>query len=141
MPTTTRFRLRLSVAAVFAATWYPSGCGSEPSAPGSDPDSGTFQLEAVTPTQLQGTVTNPVDPVPTVIVKTASGQPVSGRTVTFTLMGGAEYSGSVTNPTAVTNAQGIVNPGQWILGTHATSQALKLARAARPDAGHEPSGS
>ena len=65
-------------------------------------------------------------------------EPMSARVV---LAGALCSTGAVSNPVAVTNAQGIVNPGQWILGTHATSQALKLARAARPDAGHEPSGS
>jgi len=111
------------LAAVFAATWYASGCGNEPSAP--EPiNSQTLQLEAVTATQLRGTVATPVNPIPTLIVRTPSGQPASGMRVSFNLAGGAEFSGSVSNPTAVTNAQGIATPGQWILGTHATTQGL-----------------
>ena len=134
MSATTRVRAKLFVAAVFAATFYAYGCSNEPSAPEGDSvdqccavvpiNSQTLQLEAVVATELRGTVATPVSPVPTLIVKTPGGQPVSGIRINFSPAGGDEFSGSVRNTTAVTNGQGIATPGQWILGTRAGTQEL-----------------
>lgn len=105
-----------------------SACSTDPYAGVADPaqpapDAAALRLEAVS-APIQGTVASPVDPVPTVVVKTPAGAPVAGIGVSFTLAGGAEFSGSVVNARAVTNAQGIATPGQWILGAKATAQGL-----------------
>jgi hypothetical protein len=51
---------------------------------------------------------------PTVTVTDAQGVPVSGVVVTFSIGDG---TGRISNPTPVTNAQGVASSGGWTLGT------------------------
>lgn len=58
---------------------------------------------------------------PAVVVKDANGNLVSGVTVTFTVGSGG---GSVTAPTATTNAAGIAAVGSWTLGANSGTNTL-----------------
>jgi hypothetical protein len=58
---------------------------------------------------------------PSVIVRDGSGNPLAGRTVTFAVTAGG---GSVTGPTATTDASGVATVGSWILGPIAGPNAL-----------------
>lgn len=101
-----------------------SACDREPIAPTSEAvDSASLLMEAVSVTNLTGTVGEIVDPAPSVIVKTSRGKPVSGMLVNF-VTGGSEANGSVTRSAALTNAQGIATPGEWRLGPHSDRQVL-----------------
>ena len=62
-----------------------------------------------------------VGTLPSVIVKDAGGNPVSGVTVTFAVAGGG---GSITGATPTTNASGIATVGSWTLGTTAGANTL-----------------
>jgi uncharacterized protein YjdB len=61
-----------------------------------------------------------VPDVPTVQVKDANGQPVSGETVRFVPTGG----GTVTAPTATSDLMGLARAGTWTLGDTAGVQSL-----------------
>ena len=67
------------------------------------------------------TVSTAVATAPAVIVKDASGTPLSGVTVTFAVASGG---GSVTGATQTTNASGIATVGSWTLGTTAGTNTL-----------------
>ncbi len=58
---------------------------------------------------------------PSVVVKDAAGNPVSGAAVTFAVATGG---GSATEPTATTNASGIATVGSWKLGNSAGPNTL-----------------
>ncbi|HUQ19637.1 MAG TPA: hypothetical protein VM099_08490 [Gemmatimonadaceae bacterium] len=129
-----RTRFRLLPAALFALGWYTSGCSTnEPAAPDSEhvdsPSTETLRLEALSPTQLQGTVDTPADPVPTVVVRDKSGKPVRGITVTFSTyrtspIGGEDIWASWS---AITGSTGIANPGEWNLSVFAGTQILEAS--------------
>jgi|tagenome__1003787_1003787.scaffolds.fasta_scaffold20982425_1 alpha-tubulin suppressor-like RCC1 family protein/5-hydroxyisourate hydrolase-like protein (transthyretin family) len=70
------------------------------------------QIQANGSTSVQGTVNTAVGTLPAVVVKDASGNPVSGVAVTFAIPTGA---GSLTGATATTNASGIATVGSWTL--------------------------
>ncbi len=59
---------------------------------------------------------------PSVIVKDANGNPVSGATVTFSVQAGG---GTITGGTATTDATGIATVGSWTLGIVPGAQALR----------------
>jgi alpha-tubulin suppressor-like RCC1 family protein len=63
----------------------------------------------------------PVSVPPTVRITDASGNPVAGITVTFAVTGGG---GSITGPTAVTDASGLATVGSWVLGSTAGLNTL-----------------
>ncbi len=63
---------------------------------------------------------------PSVVVKDAYNYPVSGVSVTFAVASGG---GSVSGPTATTNAAGIATVGGWTLGTHAGPNTLTATSA------------
>ncbi|HKW40094.1 MAG TPA: Ig-like domain-containing protein [Gemmatimonadales bacterium] len=67
------------------------------------------------------TVNTAVTTPPSVIVKDANGNAVSGVSVGFAVASGG---GSITGPTAVTNANGIATVGSWTLGTAAGTNTL-----------------
>src|SRR5205807_4427659 len=69
-----------------------------------------------------------VTPPPSVIVKDASGNPVSGLTVTFA----ASSGGSVTGPNPATGTDGIATVGSWTLSATAGTNTLT---ATAPGAG------
>jgi hypothetical protein len=59
-------------------------------------------------------------------VTDASGNPVPGVTVTFTVLTGG---GTLGSPTGVTDAQGVATPGNWTLGPTAGGNTLRAASA------------
>ncbi len=77
-------------------------------------------------TALQGFATNVR---PAVRVTDAGGGPVSGVSVTFAAMTGG---GSVTGPTASTNAQGVAQVGSWIVGTAAGANTIQATASGLP---------
>lgn len=58
---------------------------------------------------------------PSVITRSVAGEPVAGVTVYFTVLSGG---GSVTQPSAVSNAQGVASAGTWTLGNTTGTQLL-----------------
>jgi alpha-tubulin suppressor-like RCC1 family protein len=78
-------------------------------------------IVATTSTILGGTVGQPVSNRPTVQVTDASGNPVVGVTVTFTVTAGG---GSVTGGSSPTGLGGIAQVTSWTLGTVAGSNTL-----------------
>jgi adhesin/invasin len=60
--------------------------------------------------------------VPSVVVKDAAGNPLSGVTVTWTVTFGGGIAGF---PSSTTDASGVANVGNWNLGSAAGAQALK----------------
>lgn len=58
---------------------------------------------------------------PSVITRDGAGAPVAGVTVYFTVLSGG---GSVAQPSAVSNAQGIASAGTWTLGSTTGTQLL-----------------
>ena len=66
---------------------------------------------------------------PSVIARDATGNPVQGVTVSFSVLSGG---GTVAQATSVTNAQGIASSGAWILGP---SSGTQLLAAQVPQAG------
>ncbi len=72
-------------------------------------------------TTLNGTAGAAVTPLPSVLVRDASNNPVAGATVTFAVATGG---GSLTGATPVTDAAGIATVGSWTLGGTAGAQSL-----------------
>lgn len=58
---------------------------------------------------------------PSLVARDAGGLPVEGVTVFFTVLSGG---GTVTQSSAVTNAQGVASPGTWTLGSGIGTQLL-----------------
>jgi hypothetical protein len=85
-----------------------------------------LRLEAVSATQLEGIVTQRVNPVPTVIVKTTTGRPVAGLKVLFAKQRTTYWKSeaSVTDSIVVTDSRGIATPGNWKLSTEAGVHVL-----------------
>ncbi len=76
-----------------------------------------------------GTVGTALPNNPSVIVKDAAGNPVSGVTVTFAIVNGT--AATLTGASATTNASGIATVGSWTLGTSAgASNQVMSATAA-----------
>ena len=67
------------------------------------------------------TVGTAVRTAPSVIVKDANGNPVSGTSVTFAVASGG---GAITGASATTDASGIATVGSWTLGTVAGANTL-----------------
>ena len=92
-------------------------------------------IAAVTATQLNGIAGQPVTPVPSVEVQDAKGNPVSGVTVTFTVVsGGGEVAiggnrGKSVNTS--TDPAGLAQIASWTLGPVAGSGTVE-ARASGP---------
>ena len=72
------------------------------------------------------TVATTVSVLPSIIIKDANGNPVSGVSVTFAVASG---NGTITGATATTNASGIATVGSWTLGTSAGSNTLTATSA------------
>ena len=69
-------------------------------------------------TAQSGIAGSPVGTAPAVVVKSPSGAVLPGVTVSFVVTAG---NGTVANPTATTNAQGVASAGSWTLGTTGTN--------------------
>lgn len=83
------------------------------------PDSGTLRISAASPTQLEGTVGEPVNLVPTVIVRSETGRAVPGIQVLFipSYTSQSVVRDSVTNRIVTTDSHGVASAGNWTLGT------------------------
>ncbi len=91
-----------------------AACSDTPTDPGVLKPVATAALVSVSEGDGQtADVNSAVPTAPAVLVKSASGAPMAGVTVEFVVVQGG---GSVTSPTAVTNAQGIATAGGWTLG-------------------------
>jgi hypothetical protein len=79
----------------------------------------SLRLEAVSPTQVEGIVGEPVNLVPTVVVRNLTGQAVPGIRVIFNALHGSEsvVGDYVTNRIVTTDYRGVASPGNWTLGT------------------------
>jgi hypothetical protein len=66
---------------------------------------------------------------PQVLVRDASGKPLSAVSVNFTVTSGG---GAIQNTTAVTNTQGVASAGNWTLGNTVGANTLQASVAALP---------
>ena len=134
-------RLALFVAVI------ASGCGRDSAIGPASPDA-ALRLEAVSATQMEGTVGEPVNPTPTVVVRSETGQPVAGIKVRFTPThqfvapppgGPPAYADFVTNGIAITDSRGVASPGDWTLGTmmglHGLEASILDANLSAADSG------
>jgi adhesin/invasin len=87
---------------------------------------GATQIAGVEPLAYQGTVSSPVSPAPSVVVRDAAGNPVSGVAVTFT----ADRDASVSPLSVTTDQAGVARVTSWTLGTAANVQYSLTARIA-----------
>src|SRR5205823_2763619 len=78
-------------------------------------------IAANSPTSQSAAAGTAVSAPPSVIVKDANGNPVTGVAVTFTL---AEGSGTVTGGSQTTNGSGIATVGSWTLSATAGPNTL-----------------
>jgi hypothetical protein len=85
---------------------------------------GPAQIAGIAPLAYAGTVTSPVSPPPSVVVKDAAGNVVPGITVTFE----ANRDARVSPETAVTGANGVARVTSWTLGSTAGVQYTLTAR-------------
>ena len=122
-----RCLLVLAFAASLAA-WVLTGCGS--SDPGGivtpPPSSPSATPAAIAISAGNGQQAEPGAAVaikPAVLVTDASGQPVSGATVTFAVDSGG---GSLSATSAVTGSNGIATAGTWTLGSAEGRNILKV---------------
>jgi hypothetical protein len=91
-------------------------CGSDsPTGP-----SGRKQLEALSPLLMQAVVASTVNPVPTVRLVDAKGQPVQGVAIAFNVWRG----GHVADTAVLTDQSGIATPGEWVLGNEVGENVL-----------------
>ena len=81
-------------------------------------------------TSLSGIVFRAMSPVPQVRVADASGNPVSGATVTFT--GSTGSTVVPTGGTKTTDANGLAAPDGWVLGTTVANYTLTAAVSGAP---------
>jgi adhesin/invasin len=87
---------------------------------------GATEIAGVDPLAYQGTVSSPVSPAPSVVVRDAAGNPVSGVAVTFT----ADRDASVSPLSVTTDQAGVAQVTSWTLGTAANVQYSLTARIA-----------
>jgi 5-hydroxyisourate hydrolase-like protein (transthyretin family) len=85
---------------------------------------GPAQLAGIAPLAYQGTVTSPVSPAPSVVVKDASGNGVPGISVSFT----ANRDARVSPETVATDQNGAARVTSWTLGSSATGDYTLTAR-------------
>src|SRR5205823_9892420 len=81
-------------------------------------------IAANSPTSQSATAGTAVGSPPSVIVKDANGNPVTGVAVTFAVAPG---NGTITGGSQTTNGSGIATVGSWTLGTTAGSNTLTAA--------------
>lgn len=115
--------LLIAIAAMFGAA---CGGSTEPNGnPPPPPPAGVpAALEAVQGENQTGFAGRPLDTSPTVRVEDGRGDPVAGVEVTFEPNPGA---GTVTRPTATTDANGVANAGSWTLGPDPGAHRLRVS--------------
>lgn len=85
---------------------------------------GPARITGVAPLTYQATVSSPVDPAPSVIVRDVADNPVPGISVTFT----ADRDASVSPEAVNTDDNGVAQVTSWTLGTAANVQYTLTAR-------------
>jgi len=112
---------------VFFLAVSAAACGRDSATDPGSPDA-RLTLEAVSATQIEGTVGEPVNTVPTVLVKSEDGRPVRGMKVTFVSLDSWGGRGdNVTNRIAMTDSRGVASAGSWTLGTVAGGHRLEAS--------------
>ncbi|HJQ65820.1 MAG TPA: Ig-like domain-containing protein [Gemmatimonadales bacterium] len=99
------------------ASWASANAGAlgiEIKAGGGGPVGGTPTVVAFAGGGQTGLVGFAVNVPPAVLVRSASGTPIAGASVLFSVTGGG---GSVTGSSALTDANGVARVGSWILAT------------------------
>lgn len=81
-------------------------------------------IEANSSTTLNGSFGAPVDEPPSVIVRDAGGNPLSGVSVTFTVTAGG---GAVTGNKQTSDASGVATVGSWTLGADPGANTLEAS--------------
>ncbi len=81
------------------------------------------RIEAVTATDLTGTVGTAVTPVPMVLATDQDGRPVQGVAISFDVGGNG---GAIANASVNTDNRGLASAGSWTLGTAAGTQSLAV---------------
>jgi Clostripain family len=113
---------RMSLVVALAVATNACGGGSDGgSGPNPPPDTTPNDIAVQTGNRQTQRVNTALAVAPSVVVKNAAGQPLSGVTVSFTATQGG---GSVTGGTATTNAQGIATVGSWVVGPTPGFQSL-----------------
>jgi hypothetical protein len=87
-------------------------------------------IAAHSATLLTGPPGTQVTELPSVLVSDASGNPLAGAPVTFTVTGGG---GTITGGSATTNSSGLATVGSWTLGTGAGANTLSAATGSLPE--------
>ncbi|MEP7227674.1 MAG: Ig-like domain-containing protein, partial [Gemmatimonadales bacterium] len=82
------------------------------------------QLAGKEPLTYQGTVSSPVSPAPSVVVRDDAGNPVPGLAITFE----ADRDGSVSPSSVITNDLGVAQVSSWTLGRSAGAPYSLMAR-------------
>jgi len=92
------------------------------------PDS-SLRLEAVSPTELETTAGEPIDQLPTVIVRNEWGEPVQGIRVTFDPLyhSDSAYGDHVVSSVVKTDSRGLASPREWTLTPHADLHGLEAS--------------
>lgn len=110
----------LVVLATAFAALFAAACQSDSATgPSSRSD---LRLEAASGTQVEGTVGEAVNEVPTVIVRNPSGRPVAGVRVSFAPL--QETGDSLGRTNAITDFRGVASPGSWLLSRSAGHREL-----------------
>jgi len=99
--------------------------GGDASGPGKQ----AANIIAHSSTTLTGSPGTQVTELPSVLVSDASGHPLAGTPVTFTVTGGG---GTVTGGSATSDASGIATVGSWTLGTGAGANTLSAVSGSLP---------
>lgn len=117
-------QMRRQLALFLAVT--ATACGRD-SSTGPVITDASLRLEAVSAIQIEGTVNEFVNPVPTVLVRSETGLPVSGIKVAFAPMyrSDSAYGDFVMHSIVTTDSRGAASPGGWTLGTMAGAHGLK----------------
>ena len=99
--------------------------GGDASGPGRQPASITANSSTTVTAPAGAQVTE----LPSVLVSDASGRPLAGAPVTFTVTGGC---GTVTGGSATTDASGIATVGSWTLGSASGANTLSAVTGNLP---------
>ncbi len=114
---------KLRTLSVLAFGLYAGACSDSSQGLNEALPTNAATLQAAAGGNTQTAAVNASVPVaPAIVVRDASGNSLSGITVTFAVTAGAGY---VANPTATTDANGIASAGKWTLGASAGTNVVE----------------
>lgn len=113
-----------AVSIIVAASACGGGDSNSP-----PPASVATSIAPASATSVSGTVGQPVNTNPAVLVRDQRGDPMGGVPVTFAVTGG---SGLATGGAATTNASGIATVGSWTLSTAAGANVMTASAGSLP---------